>query len=103
MPSTQRLATLMDGMTRHSPEGVGFQARSAEIGFQAAVKERDTGSFEFNIHKQSNAAKSSASDSNSAAAAAAAAASVSKSGRAKDVGPAVYAPRAPTQQLSSKL
>jgi len=41
--STQRLAIIFDGMSRHSPEGVAFQERSAEVGFKQAVKERDSG------------------------------------------------------------
>lgn len=41
--STQTLATLFDGITRHSPEGVAFKARCEQIGFKAAVKERDGG------------------------------------------------------------
>ena len=41
--STQRLATFMDGMTRHTPEGVEFQKRAQEVGFKQAVKERDIG------------------------------------------------------------
>jgi len=41
--STQRLATIFDGMTRHSPEGIAFQERAKEVGFKQAVKERDSG------------------------------------------------------------
>ena len=41
--STQTLATFFDGVTRHSPEGVAFKARCEQIGFKAAVKERDSG------------------------------------------------------------
>lgn len=41
--STQTLATLFDGITRHTPEGVAFKARCEQIGFKAAVKERDGG------------------------------------------------------------
>lgn len=41
--STQTLATLFDGITRHSPEGVAFKQRCEQIGFKAAVKERDGG------------------------------------------------------------
>ncbi|MGD2060774.1 MAG: crotonase/enoyl-CoA hydratase family protein [Acidimicrobiia bacterium] len=41
--STQMLATLFDGITRHSPEGVWFKQRSEEVGFQQAVAERDSG------------------------------------------------------------
>lgn len=41
MESTQMMATLFDGITRHSPEGVAFKQRCEEVGFQQAVKERD--------------------------------------------------------------
>ena len=43
LASTQMTANLFDGMTRHSPEGVAFKNRSEEVGFQQAVKERDSG------------------------------------------------------------
>jgi enoyl-CoA hydratase/carnithine racemase len=43
LASTQMTATLFDGITRHSPEGVAFKMRSEEVGFQQAVKERDSG------------------------------------------------------------
>jgi enoyl-CoA hydratase/carnithine racemase len=36
-------ATLFDGMTRHSPEGVAFKARAEAVGFKKAVEERDSG------------------------------------------------------------
>ena len=41
--STQTLATLFDGIARHSPEGVAFKARAEEAGFKRAVAERDSG------------------------------------------------------------
>lgn len=41
--NTQRIATLFDGMSRHTPEGVLFQKRVEEVGFKQAVKERDSG------------------------------------------------------------
>jgi enoyl-CoA hydratase len=41
--STQTLATVFDGITRHTPEGVDFKARCEQVGFKAAVKERDGG------------------------------------------------------------
>jgi len=41
--STQRIATIFDGITRHSPEGVWFKERSEEVGFKQAVQERDSG------------------------------------------------------------
>jgi enoyl-CoA hydratase len=43
LETTQMTATLFDGITRHSPEGVAFKARCEEVGFQKAVKERDSG------------------------------------------------------------
>ena len=41
--NTQRLATIFDGITRHSPEGVWFKRRAEEVGFKQAVAERDSG------------------------------------------------------------
>ncbi|MBK8768377.1 MAG: hypothetical protein IPM01_28910 [Burkholderiaceae bacterium] len=43
MRTTQTLATLFDGMTRHSPEGLWFKQRAQEAGFHQAVAERDSG------------------------------------------------------------
>jgi enoyl-CoA hydratase len=40
---TQLLATLFDGITRHSPEGRWFQEFAAEHGFHEAVRWRDSG------------------------------------------------------------
>ncbi len=40
---SQRLATLFDGMSRHTPEGVAFQERVHKVGFKKAVQERDQG------------------------------------------------------------
>ena len=39
---TQRMATLLDGMARHTPEGVAFQKRAQEVGFKDLVSERDS-------------------------------------------------------------
>ncbi|OXA51406.1 probable enoyl-CoA hydratase isoform X2 [Folsomia candida] len=41
--SAQRLSTIFDGMSRHSPEGVMFQKRCVDVGFKKTVKERDCG------------------------------------------------------------
>lgn len=41
--TTQMFATIFDGMTRHTPEGVAFKERCEEVGFQQAVAERDQG------------------------------------------------------------
>ncbi|MBU2644993.1 crotonase/enoyl-CoA hydratase family protein [bacterium] len=43
MQNTQMMATLFDGITRHSPEGAWFKKRAQEAGFKQAVKERDSG------------------------------------------------------------
>jgi len=40
---TQHIATLFDGITRHSPEGIRFKQRAEEVGFKQAVAERDSG------------------------------------------------------------
>ncbi len=47
MMNTQRLATVFDGITRHSPEGLAFKERSQEVGWKQAVQERDSGSFDW--------------------------------------------------------
>jgi enoyl-CoA hydratase len=43
LSSTQSIATLFDGIARHSPEGVRFKQRTEEVGFKQAVSERDSG------------------------------------------------------------
>jgi enoyl-CoA hydratase len=41
LPTIQTLATLLDGMARHTREGYAFRQRMAEVGFKQAVRERD--------------------------------------------------------------
>ena len=41
--NTQMFATLFDGITRHSPEGVWFKRRAEAVGYKQAVAERDGG------------------------------------------------------------
>lgn len=41
--NTQLIATLFDGISRHTPEGMAFKARAEAVGFQQAVRERDSG------------------------------------------------------------
>jgi enoyl-CoA hydratase len=41
--TTQVLATLFDGITRHTPEGMWFKERAEQVGFKQAVAERDSG------------------------------------------------------------
>jgi enoyl-CoA hydratase len=43
LANTQMIATLFDGITRHSPEGVWFKQYAERHGFHAAVKWRDSG------------------------------------------------------------
>jgi enoyl-CoA hydratase len=43
LQGTQILATVFDGITRHSPEGRWFQQLAADEGFHAAVEWRDSG------------------------------------------------------------
>ncbi len=45
--NTQRLATIFDGITRHSPEGVTFKKRAEEVGWKQAVAERDAGTYDW--------------------------------------------------------
>lgn len=39
--SSRRLGTFFDGVARHTQEGLDFVARSQEVGFREAVRERD--------------------------------------------------------------
>lgn len=49
---TQRLATIFDGITRHSPEGMNFKARSEQMGWKQAVRERDEGTFDWTRNEE---------------------------------------------------
>ena len=43
LASTQTIATLFDGIARHTPEGIWFKRRAEEVGFKQVVAERDSG------------------------------------------------------------
>ena len=43
LEQTQMFATVFDGITRHSPEGLWFKAYAEKFGFPAAVEWRDSG------------------------------------------------------------
>ena len=45
--TTQMFATLFDGIARHSPEGLVFKHRSETVGWKTAVKERDSGTYDW--------------------------------------------------------
>ena len=47
MESTQRLATLFDGISRHSPEGQNFKRRVEKVGWKQAIHERDAGAYDW--------------------------------------------------------
>ena len=52
--NTQRFATIFDGISRHTPEGLNFKKMSEEKGWKAAVKERDQGTFDWTKNKPTN-------------------------------------------------
>ncbi len=54
---TQMFATLFDGITRHSPEGLNFKARSETVGWKQAVRERDLGTFDWTDNRPINSPK----------------------------------------------
>ena len=47
LSGTQQLATLLDGISRHTPEGHNFKKRVEELGWKQAVQERDKGTFDW--------------------------------------------------------
>ena len=49
--ASQRLATLFDGITRHSPEGLNFKRRAEDVGWKQAVRERDLGIYDWTSDK----------------------------------------------------
>ena len=54
LAATQRLATVFDGITRHSPEGINFKTRAEETGWKQAVDERDRGTFDWTQNRPIN-------------------------------------------------
>lgn len=55
--NTQRLATIFDGISRHSPEGINFKERSENVGWKQAVHERDQGTYDWTQDRPINAPK----------------------------------------------
>jgi enoyl-CoA hydratase len=49
MSVIQSMATLFDGVARHTPEGIQFKKRCEEVGFKQAVSERDSGTFKHKL------------------------------------------------------
>lgn len=54
LAETQRLATIFDGITRHSPEGIAFKDRSEDVGWKRAVDERDRGTYDWTERRPIN-------------------------------------------------
>ncbi len=52
--STQLIATVFDGITRHSPEGLNFKDRAQQKGWKQAVRERDLGTFDWTNNRPIN-------------------------------------------------
>lgn len=55
--TTQMFATLFDGITRHSPEGLAFKRRAETIGWKEAVRERDLGTYDYSADRPINRAE----------------------------------------------
>lgn len=49
--NTQMIATIFDGITLHSPEGLNFKRRADEKGWKEAVRERDAGTFDWTANR----------------------------------------------------
>ncbi|BAT59850.1 putative enoyl-CoA hydratase echA8 [Variibacter gotjawalensis] len=52
--TTQMIATVFDGITRHSPEGLNFKHRAEEIGWKEAVRNRDQGTWDWTDNRPIN-------------------------------------------------
>ena len=55
LKQTQMFATIFDGITRHSPEGLNFKHRAEGTGWKQAVRERDLGTFDWTENRPINA------------------------------------------------
>jgi enoyl-CoA hydratase len=54
LKTTQMIATVFDGITRHSPEGLNFKQRAEEVGWKEAVRNRDLGTWDWTEDKPIN-------------------------------------------------
>jgi len=57
LKQTQMFATIFDGITRHSPEGINFKHRAEDVGWKQAVRERDLGTFDWTANRPINSTK----------------------------------------------
>lgn len=54
LKNTQMVATILDGITRHSPEGLNFKAKAEEAGWKEAVRLRDEGTWDWTENRAIN-------------------------------------------------
>jgi enoyl-CoA hydratase len=54
LKTTQLIATVFDGITRHSPEGVNFKRRAEAVGWKQAVRDRDNGTWDWTENRPIN-------------------------------------------------
>jgi enoyl-CoA hydratase len=54
LKTTQMIATVFDGITRHSPEGVNFKSRAETVGWKQAVRERDNATWDWTQNRAIN-------------------------------------------------
>lgn len=54
LKTTQMIATVFDGITRHSPEGLNFKHRAEQVGWKEAVRNRDQGTWDWTENRPIN-------------------------------------------------
>ncbi len=54
LANTQMMATVFDGISRHSPEGMNFKHRAEDIGWKQAVREPDLGTYDWTHNRPIN-------------------------------------------------
>jgi enoyl-CoA hydratase len=54
LKNAQVLATIFDGITRHSPEGLNFKKRAETVGWKEAVRDRDNGTWDWTENRPIN-------------------------------------------------
>jgi enoyl-CoA hydratase len=54
LQNTQMIATVFDGITRHSPEGLAFKRRAEQTSWKTAVRERDMGTYDWTLDRPVN-------------------------------------------------
>jgi enoyl-CoA hydratase len=52
--NTQMIATILDGITRHSPEGLNFKTRAEAVGWKEAVRDRDHATWDWTQNRPIN-------------------------------------------------